>query len=284
MRSAESVSEVRMTRFLTMTVLALSMASGVAFADTSMDVTPLRVQVHTKPGAEYTNAVQVTNSGAEPLRLRAYTGDWYLDEQGKPLFLPAGSLPQTASLWVEATPSDLLLDPGETEFVRFTISVPPDAAEGGFHTSLLLETLPLNRAEKRTRQMFVQGRVACMLYVTVGEPPQSARINSLVLVERQEKHYLRMLVENTGQDFIRLAGGVDFVTGGRTLGEPLEMPDVPVLPGAKRWVEFEVASGMLVENTSARVILDLGSAGAVVGECPLEAPLVGDNRVGSRKP
>lgn len=274
-----------MIKILTFTVLALSVARGVALADTSMDVTPLRIQVHANPGTEYTDAVQVTNSGKEPLRLRAYLKDWYLDEIGTPVFRQAGSLPRTASLWVEVAPSDLLIHPGETEFVRFTIQVPPDAMECGFHTALLLETLPLNRAEKRARQMFVQGRVACMLYVTVGAPTRSVRINALVSAERQGKRYVRMQVENTGQDFVRLAGGVDLLASGKAMGKPLQMPDVPVLPGARRWVEFEVAPGTLAENTVARVTIDLGDAGTVIGECALTPALMGDrqSQIGSGK-
>jgi len=261
--------EVNMTRFIITTVLLLFTGAGVAGADMSMDVTPLRVQVRMDAGAEYTNAVRVTNSGEEPLRLRAYLEDWYLDEVGTPVFRPAGSMAQTASLWVETAPSDLLLNPGETEFVRFTVRVPGGMDEGAFHTSLILENVPLNRADVGPRQVFIRGRVACMLYVTVGEPERSAEIKSLVSLERDGNRYLMMQVENTGEDFIRLAGAVNFLAGNKDVGDHLIMPDVPVLPGARRWVEFEVTPEQFTRNSLARVTVDLGDAGTLIGECPL---------------
>jgi hypothetical protein len=240
-----------------------------AYADLSIDVSPLRLHVHARPGDEYTDAVRVVNSGKEPVRLRAYVEDWYLDEVGTPIFRPAGTLDGTASLWVEAAPADLLIRPGETEFVRYTIRIPEDAREGGYHGSLLLESLPLNRAEQHTRMMFIQGRIACMLYVTVGDPQRSAVITALVPTERNGKHLVRLQVENTGADFIRLAGNLDFVEEEAILGEPLRLPDVPVLPGASRWVELEIPADQYRAEALARVTIDLEGIGQLVGECPL---------------
>lgn len=260
-----------MTRYLALTVLLLLATGATASADMSMDVTPLRVQVRMDPGAEYTNAVQVTNSGAEPLRLRAYLEDWTLDEVGTPIFQPAGSMPRTASAWIDVGPSDLLLKPGETEFVRFTIHVPRGMGEGAFYTSLILENVPLNRAELGPNQVFIRGRVGCMLYVTIGEPEKSARIKSLVSVERDGNRYLVMEVENTGQDFIRLAGAVDFLVGEQEVGDRVAVPDVPVLPGTHRLVEFEVSPEQSAQNSLARVTIDLGDTGTLIGECSLVA-------------
>jgi len=251
---------------------AVAGLSAPAFADLSIDVSPLRLHVHAKPGDEYTDAVRVVNSGEEPVRLRAYVEDWYLDEVGTPVFRPAGTLQGTASLWVDAAPSDLLIGPGETEFVRYTIRIPEDVVEGGYHGSLLLESLPLNRAEQHTRQMFIQGRIACMLYVTVGDPARSAAITALVPTERNGKHLVRLQVENTGQDFIRLAGNLNCMEAEEVLGEPLRLPDVPVLPGAKRWVELEIPADQYRAEALARVTVELEGIGDLVGECPLGTP------------
>jgi hypothetical protein len=259
-----------MNRPILFFVLAALAGSGApAFADLSIDVSPLRLHVHARAGDEYTDAVKVVNSGEEPVRLRAYVEDWYLDEVGTPIFRPAGTLQGTASLWVDAAPADLLIRPGETEYVRYTIRVPEDAVEGGYHGSLLLESLPLNRAEQGIRQMFIQGRIACMLYVTVGDPQRSAAITAFVPLERNGKHLVRLQVENTGNDFIRLAGNLNCMEAEEALGEPLRLPDVPVLPGAKRWVELEIPADQYRAEALARVVVDLDGIGQLVGECPL---------------
>ncbi|HET9234488.1 MAG TPA: hypothetical protein VFP10_10135, partial [Candidatus Eisenbacteria bacterium] len=131
-----------------------------ARADLSLDVSPIRIHVSLHAGDEYTNSVRVQNSGLEPVRLRAYLQDWSLDEGGTPFFHPAGTEKRTASLWIEAAPSDFLLEPGETKFVRFTAKVPGGAVDGGYYGSLILESLPLDRSVQGAMHMFVQGRIA----------------------------------------------------------------------------------------------------------------------------
>jgi P pilus assembly chaperone PapD len=261
-----------MTKFILTTVMLTGVAAIAApsFADMALDVSPIRVQVRVEPGDEYTNAVRVLNSGKEPVRLRAYVEDWYLDERGTPIFRPAGTLERTASIWVDAAPADFLLEPGQAKFVRYTIKVPGNAREIGYHGSLLLETLPLDRAERKAMQMFVQGRIACMLYVTVGDPPKSAEIKSLAVVRRKDKPFLRVLVENTGEDFIRLAGDVKVVSGGEEVGERVPLPDVPVLPRARRYVELELMPGQILAHSLAQVRIELAGVGVLLGECSLD--------------
>ena len=87
--------------FLAMTALVFA---GQATADISLDVTPMRVQLHVMPGAEFTDAVEITNVGDEPVRIQAELEDWFLDEVGTPLYQNAGSLETTASFWVEIAP------------------------------------------------------------------------------------------------------------------------------------------------------------------------------------
>src|SRR5215510_1544010 len=120
----------RMTRIIPMLLL---LVSAPAWADMSIDVSPVRTHVTLHAGDEYTNSVRVQNSGLEPIRLRSYLEDWTLDEAGTPIFKPAGTERRTASLWIEAAPSDFLLEPGETKFVRFTAKVPENTPDGGYY-------------------------------------------------------------------------------------------------------------------------------------------------------
>ena len=72
-------------------------AAPALCADLSIDVSPLRVEAKAAPGSEYTNAIRVESSGIEPVRLRAYIEDWYLDEKGTPIFRAVGTVPGSSS-------------------------------------------------------------------------------------------------------------------------------------------------------------------------------------------
>lgn len=254
-------------------ILALVGALAVstpALADMSLDVSPIRVQVRLQAGEEYTNAIRVLNSGKEPIRLRAYVEDWYLDEVGTPIFRPAGSLERTSSIWIDAAPRDFLIEPGETKFVRYTVTVPRDIRDGGYHGALLLESLPLDRSQQNAMQMFVQGRVACMMYVSVGDPRKSAHITSLTTVRKGNQNLLRMQIENDGEDFIRLDGGMEVLSNGEAIGNMVQLPDVPVLPGTRRLVELELSPDQMRVHAMARVTIDLDGIGVLRGEYPLD--------------
>ena len=43
--------------------------------------------------------------------------------------------------------------------------------------------------------MFIQGSVACMLYVRVGMPTRSAQLTSLEAVEREGRRLIRMQIQ-----------------------------------------------------------------------------------------
>ena len=251
--------------FVAMTALVLA---GQATADISLDVTPMRVQLHVMPGAEFTDAVEITNVGDEPVRIQAELEDWFLNEVGTPLYQNAGSLEATASFWVEIAPKDFLIEPGETEFVRFTTRIPEMVNDGGYHCAIVISNKPIITPDPASRTVSVRGRIATMIYVTVGHPKKSARIENMVAVPGPKgEPRVRLEIENDGRDFLRLAGDLRLYAGDKAVSASILLPDVPILPGTRRILELDlprgVAPGML-----ARATIELDGIGLLVGECP----------------
>ncbi len=261
-------------------VLLVGPLAGSARADLSIDVSPIRIEVRAKPGSEYTDAVRVQNTGDEPVRLKAYVEDWTLSQAGMPLFRPAGTISRSATSWIAWAPADFLIEPGQAEYVRFTLDVPPDTRAGGFHGALILESLPFSQGEPQRRAMFIRGRMAVMLYVAIGNPRREARIVSLSPVVREEGPCLRLEIQNTGEDFVRLAGDVVYFVDDpeMPMTERAELPDVPVLPGSSRTVEIEIPRAGWRDDALARVTLDLDGIGQLIGECPLRLQVADSER------
>jgi hypothetical protein len=257
------------TRLLCLTASATLALAGVARAEMSIDVSPIRIEVRAEPGNESTHSVQVQNSGTESIRLKAYVEDWELNAEGTPLFRTAGTLVRSASTWIEAAPRDFLLEPGQTEFVRFTLRVPAGVVDGGYWCGLLLESVPLHYEEADARRMLVKGRVATMVYVTVGDPVRSGEIAALSTITREGRSFLRLEIANTGQDVFRLVGNVEGLAGADGLEETRPLPDVPVLPGTRRIVEMELTARDVASGKTARVAIELAGVGRLLGECPL---------------
>jgi P pilus assembly chaperone PapD len=241
-------------------------------AELSIDVSPLRIEVRAQSGETHTNSITVQNSSDEPVRLRAYVEDWNLTEQGVPLFLPAGTQPRSLAQWIDWAPGDFLLEPGEKEHVRFSIEIPDGTCDGGYYGCLLLESIPLDRAEGPKRQVFIRGRVACMVYLSVGNPPRGAKITALSTIVRDQQTWLRLSVRNIGEDHFRVNGEVSVLAGGEAIREPLNLPNVPVLPGGLREIEIELPIGALEKELIAQVAIDLPGLGRLLGECAVDLP------------
>jgi hypothetical protein len=245
-----------------------------AAADISLDVSPLRLELDVEPGTEVTDAIEVTNLGDAPVRLKAYLQDWYLDEVGTPIFQTVGHQAHTASPWVGAAPNDFLLDPGESETVRFTVSVPTAARTGGYHASIMLETNPVQTLAPEERGVVIRGRVATILYVTVGDPATDVRIRDMARLTREDgTEAVTLRLENAGGAFFRLAGALEMVGEDKDLLQSVELPDVPVLPGATRTVTIDLPEGV-GDAFLARARIDVENAGVLLGECRMN-PVAG---------
>jgi hypothetical protein len=92
----------------------------------------------------------------------------------------------------------------------------------------------------------------------------------MAVVRRRDKPYLRLLVENTGEDFIRLAGDLKVVNGVDAVGDATPLPDVPVLPKSRRYVELELLPGQVLANALAQVRIELAGVGVLLGECSVD--------------
>ena len=239
-----------------------------AAADINLDVTPLRLQLHVMPGAEYTEAVEVLNLGEEPVRMHAYLEDWFMDEVGTPIFRTAATMTTSASPWITSAPSDFLLEPGETEHVRFTVRVPEDAEDGGYHCAIILENLPIKTPDPRERNVQVRGRIGTMIYVTVGHPKKSARIEDMQPFQRSDgTAAVRLEIKNDGEDFVRLKGNVGLIKNNSAFGSVEGLPDVPILPGNNRILEIDLPRGH-GQGILARALVEIDGIGVLVGECP----------------
>jgi hypothetical protein len=68
---------------------------------------------------------------------------WF-DEQNRRVTAKAGSQPRSASVWIQFSPSEVVVEPHTSGVVKATITVPGDAA-GSFYTVPIFEVAPLEK-------------------------------------------------------------------------------------------------------------------------------------------
>jgi hypothetical protein len=108
----------------------------------SVGVSPASVEAKVKRGSTYTQTYALFNNTNERMRFRCSLLDYWYDENNKRLTGRPGTFPRSASLWVQFSPSEVIVEPHGTASVRATISVPLMAA-GGYYTMPVFEAMPV---------------------------------------------------------------------------------------------------------------------------------------------
>jgi hypothetical protein len=133
------------TRFACLLAVLLC-GSGLARAQqNSLGVAPASVEAKVKRGSTYTQTYTLFNNSPERLRLRCSVIDYWYDSNNKRLTGRPGTLPRSASPWVQFSPSEVIVEPHSSAKVPATITVPLGAA-GGYYTMPVFEAMPVRGA------------------------------------------------------------------------------------------------------------------------------------------
>ncbi|MEV7974375.1 DUF916 domain-containing protein [Cellulomonas sp. NPDC089187] len=189
------------------------------------------------PGGTLTDAIVVTNRGAEPLTLDVYAADGFLTADGTLDLLPAGEESQAVGAWTTAASSPVAVPAGESVEVPFTLTVPADAQPGDYAGGVV-STLRVDNAEGVT----VDRRLGSRLHLRV-----TGDLAPALTVDDVQVSYLSaganplapgtatvsFAVTNTGN--ARIAPGETVSVGGpfgwgSTSAAELELPEL--IPGA----------------------------------------------------
>jgi len=246
----------------------------------SVEVTPLRVELKLTPGATHTQAVTLKNDSRNAVRVRARVDDWYLSKDGTPQFKPADPEdPYSAAGWLRLNPPEQLIGPGGSAIVRFTTSVPAAAKVAGYRCAVMFEFDPPDAAMAgKARDVMFRGRVATLLYATVGSPAVVVDLTDLQprLVQGQQPAVVATLA-NTGRVHIRTKGTMVIYDEAGKIVRRLALPNVPVLPESERDVSIPTGGEKdppLGPGTyRIEVKFDMDQAALLVGETMLEIPL-----------
>lgn len=264
------------------TALAVSAAllPRAAAAQTSIEASPLRVEVQAVPGASNTQSVTLTNVGAQPVRVRASLSDWYLSREGAPQFEePGPARAFTASGWVRFAPPEFVIPGGSQGTVRFTLTVPQDAEPAGYRTGLLFDFTPEEpNPAVRAKQVTVRSRIATLIYVHVaqagqaGQPVAAVELTGLHIRTREVTEVVATL-KNVSRRSVRTKGTVVVYDTSGNVVRQMTVPDVPVLPESERDVAVptgESTAKLPPGDYRVELKIDVGQPAVIVGETTLK--------------
>jgi len=256
--------------------IALVALPANAQGPVSVEVSPLRVELKTTAGGSHTQAITITNTGKEAVRVRASVRDWHLSQDGAPQFdQPQDGRPYSASAWIRIAPPELVIQPAMEGTVRFSLSVPQGTESGGYRTGIMFELAPAaGDPVTRRREVTVKSQIATLVYVNVGEPRGAVDLIDLRSRVTPEQTLILATVKSTGRRTVRTKGTVTVYGSGNAVVRQVPVPDVPVLPESERDIAITIADTTLKALPAGEyrieVKIDVGLTAVIIGETTLK--------------
>jgi len=239
--------------------LFLSLGTSPLFAQVNLVVSPIRVERQLPPGEAETDIIHVRNEGRQPLRLRAYLEDWRMDSQGNITHTRPGENPRSCYSWIQINPRDFRVEPGQSREVRYTLTVPQGASPGTYWSAIIFEALPPQGKHPIKEGIGVYGRVAVVVYETVGQPDIQAQLQNFQVSQERPGLVFKLTLANPGTGFVRLRKSWILVKDAR--GQEVrrvEIPDIPIMPGGSRELEFKENLPLAPGEYQAEAVVDVG--------------------------
>jgi P pilus assembly chaperone PapD len=230
----------------------------------TLGISPLRAELKAQPGAETSQPVRISNSGEEPVQIRATISDWTLTASGETQFVKPGATTWACAQWLKINPTEFTVEPGGSQLVRYTMKVPGAAAPGGYHCAILFDTVPPPK-EKISGQTGVVNliRMVTTLYAALGDPPIVAKIRRLEIEPQsreKKKSGYDVVTEfgNDGTTHYRVNGDLEIHDADGRLVKKFEYKSFPVLPGVPRVEVFRLDEPLPAGQYLVRAVVDVG--------------------------
>jgi fimbrial chaperone protein len=219
---------------------ALALVARANAGTFDVSVSPPRIEQRAKPGKIARNTITITNFAKEPGRYLVKSADWALTKEGRVTFNEGAPNEGSCRPWVRIERRQLTVPASATKSYRFEVHVPADAESAECRFALLLSADPgtVKPMGLEGIRIPLVGRVAVIVYVTVGKARADLKLRGLEMRERQGKVVPVVILQNSGNAHGRPAGDLTAVdaNGRKTI---LIVEPFPILPDETRAVALQ---------------------------------------------
>ena len=252
----------------------------------SMAVTPVSVEAKVKRGSSYTQTFTLTNNTGTRLRFRCSVLDVWYDDRNNRITGAPGTLPRSASPWVQFIPGDVLVEPRTSTKVKAIIIVPQTAA-GGYYTMPVFETLPLgtsmhvsttSQGNTATASFTVRFR-GLMMITTLDASEYNVEIlgGRIVPPSSSTQFLVELDLLNRSTAHVRVRGSFAILNYSGDLVGRGTIPEKRYLPGQHNTLRTEWAGELPPGKYTSVITLSYDRVGSEPATLIYELPLVVSN-------
>lgn len=172
--------------------VAIACFSPMPAAKANLGVSPLVIEQQAQRG-QASSILQLSNRGSQPLRVRIYAQPFtYGLEEG---FQVLASTPQDLSPYVQFSPRELIIQPGQERQVRLSVRLAPGLPEGEYRAVVFSETLLEGMAADGTAAT-IEALIGANVYIRHGEVFSDLAVEAARWAE--DFRQIQLQVRNTG--------------------------------------------------------------------------------------
>lgn len=214
--------------FLFLSVLGISTFSAKALV-----LTNPRIELPIEAGKTGVATFQVGNILAEPVMLNLKVADWEWGEDSTIKIVNPGTTPYTASNWVEVSPAQSVLKPGQAQIARLLVKVPAGTPPGDYTALVDVQELPAtpidpSRLPQGTTQIRYAFSSGVYLYVQV-PPLNRGKFEIMGMQFDAETRRLDYSLSNTGNTRLRAQGSLTIENAAGKVVEKIDLQNRLVL-------------------------------------------------------
>jgi hypothetical protein len=257
--------------------VTLLCSAGNSVRAQSLGLTPAMMDATVKRGASYTNTFTLSNGTGTRLRVRCSVTDYWYDEHNQRVTGRAGSLPRSASSWVQFTPSEFIIEPHSSGSVNAVITV-PQGANGGYYTSPTFETENADAAPPAaagTMQASIKIRFQGLLLLTTEDATEyNVEIMAGQISPPTDSSPLKMSldVRNRSTAHARVHGVFAVLDASGKLAGHGEIEERRYMPGQRDFFKTDWAGELRPGRYTALVTLTYARAGMTPATLVYELP------------
>jgi hypothetical protein len=255
-------------------IISLSQQKGASVA-----ISPASIDAKIKPASSYTQNFTITNDSDQALRFHCSTNDLWYDEANRRLNGRPGTLPRSASLWIQFTPAEVIVPPHSSKVIQAVITVPPGVT-GSFFTVPVFEDLPPAKEQivpvsDSTASIGVRFRGLIMLTTEQGsEYSVDIMGTNLVPPASSSEMELALDLRNRGSAFVRVRGAFAILNSSGKLAGRGNLDEKRLLPDQRDFVRGKWAGELPPGNYTCVVTLSYDRVGLEPTSLVREIPFV----------
>jgi hypothetical protein len=217
-------------------LLILPDQSRAADAATNISISPLTFDLSANPGDTITNEILVRNSGSSPVVITPEAEDFVADGEDGQITLTESKSTYSLASWIQLDGSQITLNGGQQQRVKFVIRVPFNAEPGGHYASVYAHLSPTN--SNATSGSGVGQKIGALVLLKVGGTAKEEASISQFATTKQSYQTgpvgFDLKVQNSGSVHIKPMGVIAITDMfGKKVGT-ITVDQKNILPGATR--------------------------------------------------